>query len=98
MIIWPLRPCAGWPSTSRLTRSWLMRVASALRSGRAPRGIVDQAAAAVIDHVGKLVTIVLDETLHWPGGSIAERADRVALDAVRDVDQQVQVRVLRLSC
>ena len=53
--------------------------------------LVDDAAAAVIDHVFELVPVVLEEALHRPGRRIAERADGVAFDAVGDVEQQVQL-------
>src|SRR5579871_3564082 len=96
MIIWPLRPVTATPSTSRLTRSWLMRASVPAGSRGAPRWIVDQAASAVVDHVLELVAVVLQEALHRPRRGVTEGADRVALDAVRDVEQQVEVRALGL--
>ena len=59
--------------------------------------VVDDAAALVLDHVLELVAEVLDEALHRPRGGVAERADRVAFDLVRDVDEHVDVglRALR---
>src|SRR5690348_9363472 len=64
-------------------------------SCRLPRG-VDNAAATVVDHVFELVAEVLEEALHRPRGGVAERADGVALDAARDVDQQLQVVLVAL--
>ena len=55
------------------------------------RARIDDRAALVLDHVFELVPEMLEETLHRPRGRIAERADRVALDAVRDIEQQSQI-------
>ena len=52
--------------------------------------------AAVVDHVLELVTEVLQEALHRPRGGIAERADGVAFDAVRHIEQQAQLFAARL--
>jgi hypothetical protein len=59
-------------------------------------GSVDDALAAVLDHVGELVPEMLQEALHRPGRRVAERADRVALDLVGDLHQQVEVGQLAL--
>ncbi len=58
---------------------------------RPPFVAVDDAATAVLDHVLELVPEVLHEALHRPRGRVAERADGVAFDLVRDVDQHVEV-------
>ena len=58
---------------------------------------VDDAASAVIDHVFELVAEMLEEALHRPGRRITQAADRVALDAVGDIEQQVQVLRAALS-
>src|SRR5258707_15516089 len=89
MIIWPLRPVTAMPSTSRLTRSWLMRGSILASSGGAPRGVVDQALAAVVDHVLELVAAGLEEALHRPRRPIPERAERVPLDAGCDIEPKV---------
>ena len=62
-----------------------------------PRAL-DDAAAAVLDHVFELVAEMLQEALHRPRGGVAERADRVAFDLVRDVDQHVEVFAAPLPC
>src|SRR5690606_35772975 len=54
-------------------------------------------AVAVLDHVLELVPEVLDEALHGPSGCIAERADRVAFDLVRDIDEHVEVLLAALA-
>src|SRR5690606_4992314 len=83
MIIAPLRPLTGTPSTSRLTSSSLMP------SRHAPAR--PDHAVAVLDVVLELVPEMLHETLHGPRRRIAQRADGVALDVVGDADQQVHV-------
>ena len=98
MIIWPFLPWQGLPSTSTLTTSdggAACGVTGGARSCRPRRRIVDDAAAAVVDHVFELVAEVLEEALHRPRGGIAERADGVAFDAARDVDQQLQIGLRR---
>src|SRR5690606_31054775 len=52
---------------------------------------LDDAAPAVLDHVLELVPEVLQEALHRPRGRVAERADSVALDLVRDVHEHVEI-------
>src|SRR4051794_9223802 len=54
---------------------------------------LDDAAALVLHHVLELVAEVLQEALHGPRGRIAERANRVTFDLVRDVDEHVEVRL-----
>ena len=34
---------------------------------------------------------VPDESLHWPGGSVGQGADRVALDLLRQLPQEVDL-------
>src|SRR5579883_3392041 len=102
MIISPLRAFIGTPFTSMLTNSSVMparprcrariaRPGIAQRSCRNRSLLLDDATAAVVDHVFELVGVVLDEALHRPRRRIAERADRVALDVIRDVDEQAEV-------
>src|SRR5512138_3463040 len=86
MTICPLRATTGTPLTSMLTVLSLISSSS----GRVVE-LLDDAAPAVVDHVLELVAEVLEEALHRPRGGVAERADGVALDAARDVDQQLQV-------
>src|SRR5213082_4057051 len=88
MSISPLRAFTGTPSISILTRSSAMLM-SGRRSGRhpRPRSVAHDAAATVIDHVFELVPVVPEEALHRPGRGVAECADGVPLDAVRDVQQ-----------
>src|SRR5690606_23237377 len=89
----PLRASSGTPLTSILTVSSLMfRYAS-----RRDAQVLDDAAPAVLDHVLELVPEVLQEALHRPGGRVPERADRVALDLVRDVHEHVQIRPRALA-
>src|SRR2546429_618223 len=92
MSISPLRAFTGTPSISILTRSSAMLM-SGRRSGRhpRPRSVAHDAAATVIDHVFELVPVVPEEALHRPGRGVAECADGVPLDAVRDVQQQRQL-------
>src|SRR5215831_20139627 len=52
---------------------------------------LDDAAALVLNHVLELVAEVLQEALHGPRGRVAERADRMAFDLVRDVDEHVEI-------
>src|SRR5690606_22162116 len=86
----PLRASMGTPFTSILTVSSLMSVMPS--ASRRDVQVLDDAASAVIDHVLEFVPEVLQEALHRPRGGVAERADRVSLDLVRDVDQHVEIR------
>src|SRR5882672_2249798 len=95
MIIWPLRALSGWPFTSMLTSSSAMAVRI---SGRSRDAVSDHAAALVFDHVFEFVAEVLDGALHGPRRRVAERADRVAFDAVRDIDDEVQVLHAPFAC
>src|SRR6185437_8920344 len=91
MIISPLGALTGTPLTSTLTNS------SAI-SGR-PRSelVLHDAAAAVVDHVLEFMAIVLQEALHRPGGCVSERADGVAFDAIRHVQEESQLLASRLA-
>src|SRR5208283_4352668 len=64
---------------------------------RHSRLTLDDRTAAVFDHVLKLVPVVLEEALHRPRGRIAQRADRVALDAIGDIHQQPQILAAPLA-
>src|SRR5271166_1568201 len=86
MIIWPLRALSWTPSTSMLTRSSL--IADSLCRRRLSR---HDRATLVLDHVLKLGPKMLHETLHGPRRRVAERADRVALDSIGNVDEHRQV-------
>src|SRR5438552_16696047 len=95
MIIWPLRALSGTPLTSMLTVSSAMTLSRHRRLrgiGRARRGRpVHQRAALVLDHVFEFVAEVLQEALHRPSGGIAQRANGMALDSIRHIEQQSQV-------
>src|SRR5580698_1149725 len=91
MIISPLRALAGLPSISMLTRSSAMFLPRVFGLCRAPAGARAHQAAAVVYVVLELVAVMLDEALHRPSGGIAEGADGVAFDLLRDVHQHVQV-------
>src|SRR5256885_6319558 len=88
MSISPLRAFTGTPSISILTRSSAMLM-SGRGSGRRlrPQSVAHDATATVIDHVFELVPVVPEEALHRPGRGVAECADGVPLDAVRDVQR-----------
>src|SRR5271169_3956527 len=86
MIMAPLRAFSGCPLTSMLTRSSLM-----VLSRRRGRLSFDDRAPFVLDHVLKLVLVVLQEALHGPCRRVPERADRVTLDPVGDIEQQSQI-------
>src|SRR5579884_2963130 len=97
MIISPLRAFIGTPFTSILTNSSLMLV-RVLRGSRRDRPLLlDDAAAAVVDHVLELVPVVLEEALHRPRRGVAERADRVPLDVVRHIDEQRELLAAALA-
>src|SRR5579862_9359723 len=99
MIISPLWAFTATPSTSMLTSFSAMEL-HPLRSpsgGLRSQGVADEAAAAVIDHVLELVAVVLEEALHGPRGRISEGADRMALDAVGDIEQKSQLLAARLA-
>src|SRR5215467_6607662 len=97
MTVSPLCACTGTPSTTMLTRSSAMSVSVCARSGRLrPLAVGHEAPSAVIDHVLELVTVVLEEALHRPGRGVAEGADGVPLDVVRDIEQQSQLLAARL--
>src|SRR5215469_9135465 len=97
MTVSPLCACTGTPSTTILTRSSAMSVSVGARSGGLrPWGLGHEAASAVVDHVLELVTVMLEEALHRPGGGIAERADGVSLDVVRHIEQEPQLLAPRL--
>src|SRR5262249_12414358 len=98
MTVSPLCACTGKPSTTMLTRSSAMSVSVRARSGRLrPLAVGHEAPSAVIDHVLELVTVVLEEALHRPGRGVAEGADGVPLDVVRDIEQQSQLLAARPS-
>src|SRR6185295_12917309 len=61
------------------------------RSRRLRSEVLDDAPAAVVDHVLELVPEVLEEALHRPRRRIAERADGVTFDAIRHIEQQAQL-------
>src|SRR5512141_3026237 len=88
MSIAPLRAFTGTPSTSMLTSSWLMS-RSSLGSRRAAARLDE--AVGVLGVMFELVPVMADEALHRPRGSVAERADGVALDLVGDVDEHVDI-------
>ena len=58
---------------------------------RRPAFVALDDAVPVLDHVLELVSIMFHETLHGPRGSVAEGADRVAFDLVRDIDEHVEI-------
>src|SRR5215469_2085478 len=91
MIVSPLRALRGLPLTSTLTNS------SAMLCRPRSKLFLDDAAAAVIDHVLELVPEMLEEALHRPGRRIAERTDGVALDAVGDIDEERELLAPRLA-
>src|SRR5262245_64278721 len=91
MIMEPLRALRATPSISTLTSSSLIGSRGAVRCRL-------HDAAAVFDVVLELVPEVFHEALHRPGGGIAQRADRVSLDLVGDVDQHVDVGLAALTC
>ena len=108
MIIWPLRAFSGDAVDLDVDDVRVARAAPERRGGRRcgrRRGahaatdgsVVDDASALVLDHVLELVAEVLDEALHGPRGRVAERADRVAFDLVRDVDEHVDVGLRALA-
>src|ERR1700683_1178124 len=92
MIISPFLAFIGTPFTSTLTNS-----SAILHPWGGGARLIDDAAAAVVNHVFELVTVVLEEALHRPGGGIPERADRVSLDAVGNVEEQVQLLAARAA-
>src|SRR5512134_2006728 len=92
MIMAFLRALTGTPSTSMLTSSSLMVL---FGSGRGLARCDD--AVAVLDVVLELVPEMTDEALHGPRRGVAQRADRVALDLVGDVDQHVDVGLAPLA-
>src|SRR5580704_3005051 len=87
MIISPLRALMATPFTSMLTKS--SAITHFLQLGAA-RGI-DDAAAAMVDHVFEFVPVVLHEALHRPRRGIPKRTDGVALNAIGDIDEKIQV-------
>src|SRR5208337_5455405 len=78
----PMLSCAMWPSDMVLLRRGAHRLVVRVR-----RILVD----ALLD----LRPEVGDEALDRPGGGVAERADRVALDLFRHVEQHVDLALLR---
>ena len=85
MTIWPLR---------RLHRDavdfdvdQLFAHAVTRRASRAAPTMLWPCSIVVLE----LVPVMLDEALHRPRRGVAERADRVPFDLVRDVDQHVDV-------
>src|ERR1700733_11479236 len=90
MIISPLRAFMATPFTSMLTNSSAIACTLGFDERR-----VDDAAATVVNHVFKLVAEVLEEALYRPSRRIAERADRVALDAIGDVEEQIELLAAR---
>src|SRR3970040_289611 len=94
MTICPLRALTGTPLTSMVTMSV---VALITRSCGRLLEIFDDAAAVVVDHVLELVPEMPQKALDGPGRRIAEGADRVAFDLVRDVDEHVELRPLGLA-
>src|SRR6185437_1567424 len=91
MMTSPLRALIATPLTSMLTSSSPMDTSGSLRLR------ADDAASAVLDHVFELVTKVLQEALHGPGGRIAEPADGMAFDAIGHVEQQAHILHARLA-
>src|SRR5215213_7523008 len=96
MIISPLCALTGTPFTSMLTRSSLMRWRPCL-SCRLRSQLLHDAPSAVIHHVLELMPVMLEETLHRPGGGITESADGVPFDSIGHVQQQIQLVAPRLS-
>src|SRR5690606_19933880 len=85
----PLRASRGTPFTSTVILSSLMfRSPQPLRCDAQ---VLDDAAPAVIDHVLELVAEMLQKALHRPRRRVAERADRMPLDLLRDADERVEV-------
>ena len=66
-------------------------------AGRPVRRAFDDRAALVLDHVLKFVPEMLQETLHRPRRRIAQRADRVPLDAIGHIEQQAQILAAALA-
>src|SRR5580658_2688527 len=91
MIISPLRALMATPFTSMLTKSSAITRSLQLGAARC----IDDAAAAVVNHVFEFVPVVLQEALHRPRRGIPERADGMALNAIGDIDEKIQVLATR---
>src|ERR1700694_2357515 len=95
MIISPLRAFIATPSTSMLTNSSAILNLHGRCYLRAR--LLDDALAGVVDHVFELVTVVLQEALHGPRRRIAQRADRMALDAIGDIKKERELLTARVA-
>src|SRR6185503_1609798 len=95
MSISPLRASSGAPFTSMRMVSVLMSADSAVSCSHP--GAAVRHAHVMSDVILELVAEVLDEALHGPGGCVAEGADRVAFDLVRDVHQHVELLLASLA-
>src|ERR1700691_6584256 len=88
MIIWPLRAFSATPLTSILTVSSAIRLSRDGRPAVQVSGALHEGATFLLDHVLKLGTKMLQETLHRPRRGIAQRTNGVPFDAIRHIEQQ----------
>src|SRR6266436_10300052 len=73
-----------------------MKASSALLR-RHPHRLRMRVGAIVVDASLDLVAEVADQALHRPGGTVAERADGVALDLGCDFQQHVDLALVRAA-
>src|SRR5215510_4246563 len=88
MSISPLRASSGVPLTSMLTTSL---IASAPVASRRHARAAVRHTHAVSDVELELLAEMLHEALYRPGRRVAECADRVTFDLVRDIDEHVEL-------
>ena len=69
-----------------------MRLYSAATGTEGANGRVALRVDALLDDVAEMA----DETLHRPGGGVAQRADGVALDLVAHLEQHIDLALLGL--
>src|SRR5437667_10053516 len=74
-----------------------MGASSALLLRRHPHRLRMWVCAVVVDASLDLVAEVADQALHRPGGTVAERADGVALDLGCDFHQHVDLAFVRAA-
>src|SRR5665213_1516149 len=95
MIISPFLALTATPSISTLTNSSAIL---SLQRRRLDAALRDDTRARMVDHVFELVAVVLQEALHRPRRRIAERADRVPLDVIGDIEQEIQLIAPGVAC